>query len=80
MKTIPYGKDKEYVLVSGVSSVFVVLHSAKEMNLIHCFENIHYGPIIDVLFHRFSIYFVSNLEPKVGLLSWNEKLGKKQKK
>lgn len=78
MKTIPksenHGKSfiKEYVLLAGVSSIFVVLHKGGEMSLIHCFENVHFGPIVDMDFHKFSIYCVSNSESKVSMLKVNE--------
>lgn len=80
MKAIPKTEEnrrdisKEYILVAGASSVFVVLHREMEMSLIHCFENIHFGPILDIYFYKFQIYCVSNCESKIVQLKVSKNL------
>lgn len=73
------GKDasknpKEYVLLAGVSSIFVLLHKSRSFTQIHCFENVHMGPISDLLFETFSIISVSSTEAKVVVIKANENL------
>ena len=67
-------QSQEYVLLAGVSSVFVLLHKGRSFTKIHCFDNIHIGPISDLLFETFSIISVSSTDAKVVIIKANENL------
>lgn len=61
-------ESREYILVGGNQSIYIVLHTSEGMHIVHCYENIHFSSVSSIEMDRFYLYSACPFEDKLHMI------------